>query len=114
MRNPKTLLQNEAIPQDVKTTPIIFVIGKTKSGKSTLAENIREKFGFKVINIEDIMADFIKEHEDSEVRAIIHDVQNGKCLNDEALVTMIEKRTSLHDCSKGWILDGLPFNKRQC
>lgn len=60
MRNPKSLLQNDAIPQDVKSTPIIFLMGKTKSGKSTLAESIRDKFGFKVISIEEIMTDFIK------------------------------------------------------
>lgn len=82
MRNPKSLLQNDAIPQDVKSTPIIFLMGKTKSGKSTLAESIRDKFGFKVISIEEIMTDFIKQHEDSEIRSILHDVQNGKCLSD--------------------------------
>ena len=43
----------------------------------------------------------------SEIRA-------GKVLSDEAAITLIEKRTSLYDCSKGWILDGLPLNKRQC
>ena len=37
MRNPKTLQQNQAIPKDIKFTPIIFVTGKTKSGKTTLA-----------------------------------------------------------------------------
>jgi adenylate kinase family enzyme len=26
---------------------------------------------------------------------------------------LIEKRVSLSDCSKGWILDGLPLNKKQ-
>lgn len=41
MRNPKSLLQNEAIPKDVKTTPIVFIHGKTKSGKSTLAQKIK-------------------------------------------------------------------------
>lgn len=56
----------------------------------------------------------MKEHEDSDIRSIISDVQNGKCLSDEALVTLIEKRVNLYDCNKGWILDGLPINKRQC
>lgn len=41
MRNPKTLQQNAAIPQDVKSTPSVFIIGKTKTGKTTLAEKIR-------------------------------------------------------------------------
>jgi len=36
MRNPKCLEQNEAVPKDVAFVPSIFIIGKTKSGKSTL------------------------------------------------------------------------------
>ena len=55
IRNPKTLEQNEAVPKDVKFVPIIFVIGKPKSGKSTLAVNLKEKYGFKIIAIEDII-----------------------------------------------------------
>lgn len=51
MRNPKTLEQNEAVPKDVKFVPIIFIIGKTKSGKSTLALNLKEKYGFKIITL---------------------------------------------------------------
>jgi adenylate kinase family enzyme len=56
----------------------------------------------------------VKEHEDSDIKSIINDIRLGKCLSDEAVITLIEKRTSLYDCSKGWILDGLPLNKRQC
>lgn len=51
MRNPKTLEQNEAVPKDVKFVPIIFIIGKTKSGKSTLGLNLKEKYGFKIITL---------------------------------------------------------------
>jgi len=52
MRNPKSLNQNQAIPKDVKFTPILFIIGKPKTGKTTLAKNIRDKYGFKIISIE--------------------------------------------------------------
>jgi adenylate/nucleoside-diphosphate kinase len=55
IRNPKSLYQNQAIPKDVKFTPILFIIGKPKSGKSTLARNIRDKYGFKLITIEEIL-----------------------------------------------------------
>ena len=41
MRNPKSLGQNQSIPRDVKSTPIVYVIGKTKTGKSTLAQRIK-------------------------------------------------------------------------
>lgn len=44
----------------------------------------------------------------------MNDIKAGKCLSDDAIVNLIEKRTSLSDCYKGWILDGLPINKKQC
>jgi len=46
------LEENEAIPKDVRLSPSIFIFGKTKSGKTTLAESLRDKFGFKIITIE--------------------------------------------------------------
>jgi len=55
MRNPKSLWQNEATPREVKSTPIIFIQGKTKSGKTTLAQKIKEKLGFKIIDIEELL-----------------------------------------------------------
>jgi len=56
----------------------------------------------------------VKEHEDADIKAIVSEVKGGKCLSDESLVTLIEKRSGMSDCSRGWILDGLPLNKRQC
>jgi adenylate kinase len=56
----------------------------------------------------------VKEHEDSDIRSILNEVRAGKCLSDEAVVTLIQKRTSLADCLRGWVLDGLPLNKKQC
>lgn len=82
MRNPKTLEQNEAVPKDVKFVPIIFIIGKTKSGKSTLALNLKEKYGFKIITMEEIIEDFVKEHEDSDIKSIMHEIRTGKVLSD--------------------------------
>lgn len=64
--------QNEAVPKDVTFVPIVFIIGKTKSGKSTLAQNIKDKYGFKIISLEEIVEDFVKEHEDSDIRAIMN------------------------------------------
>ena len=82
MRNPKSLWQNEAIPRDVKSTPVIFIHGKTKSGKSTLAQKIKEKLGFKIIDMEELLTEFVKEHEDADIKAIINEVKGGKCMSD--------------------------------
>lgn len=41
-------------------------------------------------------------------------LKNGQLLSDEQIVVMIMKRISLSDCQKkGWVLDGLPQNKKQ-
>ena len=37
MRNPQLLDANQAPPKDIKSTPIVFITGKTKTGKTTLA-----------------------------------------------------------------------------
>lgn len=113
-RNPKSLELNEAIPKDVRSIPVIFIIGKTKTGKTTLAQKIKEKFGFKILDIEEILTEFVKEHEDSDIRNVMNEVNSGKCLSDESLVILIQKRSCMPDCSKGWILDNLPLSKRQC
>lgn len=36
MKNPERLMTNSAVPQDVKFVAKVFVIGKTKTGKTTL------------------------------------------------------------------------------
>jgi len=55
LRNPKTLHQNDPIPHDVKMVPSIFILGKTKTGKSNLAANLSQKYGFKVIDLQSII-----------------------------------------------------------
>jgi len=52
MRNPKSLEQHQAIPRDIKFVPSVFIIGKTKTGKSTLAQHFKDKFGLKILNFE--------------------------------------------------------------
>lgn len=64
--------ENEAIPKDVRLSPSIFIFGKTKSGKTTLAESLRDKFGFKIITIEELITEFVQEHEDSDIKSILN------------------------------------------
>ena len=72
MRNPRSLEQNQAIPRDVKSTPVVYIIGKTKTGKSSLAQKIKENFGFKILDLEEMLTEFVKEHEDSDIKCIIN------------------------------------------
>ena len=52
IKNPRTLEQNSPPPSDVRSVPSIFIIGHNKTGKTTLAHNLRDKYGFKVINLQ--------------------------------------------------------------
>eukprot|EP00919_Chromeraceae_sp_WS-2016_P042556 GHVR01101529.1.p1 GENE.GHVR01101529.1~~GHVR01101529.1.p1 ORF type:complete len:143 (+),score=14.84 GHVR01101529.1:2925-3353(+) len=115
MRNPKSLEQNQAIPLDVHVTPIIFVTGKAKIGCTTLTDILCNKLGFVKVDVQKIIEEFSLEHRDYEINEIINSIKSGKTLSDEAITTLIHKRTSLYDCrSNGWVLDGFPKNKNQC
>lgn len=55
MENPSLLTVNRAIPKDVLVTPRIFIIGKPKSGKGSLAKLISKKLGLVTIKIKKII-----------------------------------------------------------
>ncbi len=45
---------------------------------------------------------------------IINDLKQGKILTDEQVISLVYKRTQFYDCQRnGWVLDGLPQNKKQ-
>lgn len=45
---------------------------------------------------------------------IINDLKQGKPLTDEQVISLVYKRIQFYDCqNNGWVLDGLPQNKRQ-
>lgn len=39
--------------------------------------------------MEELLTEFVKEHEDFDIKNIINEVKSGKCLSDESLVTLI-------------------------
>lgn len=115
IKNHLLLTENQSVPLDVKIVPSTFIIGKTKTGRTSLAESICKKLGFIKIDLKEIINNFCKDHKDHDIQAILKDLSSGKTLTDENIVTLIEKRTSMQDCqNNGWVLDGFPNNVRQC
>jgi len=112
--NPHLLETNRAVPNDVNPMRGIFVIGKTKTGKTTLSRTLAQKLGMIYISFVEIVTSFLHQHQDVEVSSILAELKQGKTLSDDQTVKLISKRLSLADCQKkGWILDGLPQNKNQ-
>ena len=55
MRNPKILEEVDPPPSDVSIVPTVSVIGKTKTGKTTLAKNLCARLGLVYVSIENII-----------------------------------------------------------
>ena len=105
---------NRPVLSDVNPVTGIFVIGKAKCGKTTLAKTIADKLELVYVSFTDIVTNFVQEHNDMEILSIINDMKNGKVLSDSQVVKLILKRLRHWDCQKlGWVIDGLPFTKHQ-
>lgn len=112
--NPSLLNQKASIPKDVLITPIVYVIGKPKTGKSELTGLLSKKLGLVKITFAEIVEEFTPEHNDGLIQGILKDLKSGGTVSDEQIVNLIYKRVQMKDClEKGWVLDGFPYNYNQ-
>lgn len=77
MENTALLRTNRAIPRDVVVTPRVFIIGKPKTGKGSLAKLISKKLGLVVIKIKKVIEEFATEHKDPTIEKILNSVHSG-------------------------------------
>jgi len=85
---------------------IVVLVGPPGSGKGTQASKLREKLGIAHLSTGDMLRAAKKEGSlDPKYVKIMDD---GGLLPDEAVIGLIEKRTTQQDCSKGFLLDGFP------
>ncbi len=90
------------------------MIGKAKTGKTTLARTIADKLGLVYVSFAEIVTSFVQEHQDVEILHILNDLKLGKILSDEQTVKLLTKRLRHYDCqTHGWVLDGMPHTKSQ-
>ena len=101
-------------PKDTRITTKVFVIGKPKSGKTTLAKKLQEKLGLVHIKVKHLLN---RVREDpfwllaEEVNKLMRD---GKTPSNEHIVRLINKRVQMADCvERGWVLDDFPRTKEQ-
>ena len=85
----------------------IVLLGAPGAGKGTQAALLKEKYNLPHISTGDIFRANIREGTPLgvKVKAII---DKGELVPDELTVALVKDRLAMHDCEKGYILDGFP------
>ncbi|EGR31735.1 hypothetical protein IMG5_103090 [Ichthyophthirius multifiliis] len=113
-KEPLKYIKNNCFPKDVNIKPIVFVIGKPKTGKSTLSKIIEEQLGIVRIKLSSVLEDYGPQHPCLTYQNAREVLQQGESLSDQQVVDLVLQRVQMADCkASGWVLDGLPQNKQQ-
>jgi adenylate kinase len=91
---------------------ILVLLGAPGAGKGTQAEWVCKEFDIPSISTGDLLRAEVKENSDLGKKAKSF-MDKGELVTDSLIVSMLEKRIQLPDCSKGFILDGFPRNTSQ-
>ena len=67
----------------------MFVIGKCKTGKTTLSESLSNKLGFIHISLDKIISEFSQDHKDIEISTILNELKLGKTLSDDNIIKLV-------------------------
>ena len=90
----------------------IILLGAPGSGKGTQSIILNKKFGLVQLSTGEIIRENIEKKTKLGVQ-VKNLVDNGEFVSDEIILSIISKRISEDDCSKGFILDGFPRNLNQ-
>jgi len=86
---------------------IIVLMGAQGAGKGTQAKMLAERSGLPIVATGDMLR--AAAEEDTPLGRQIREVQTaGHLVSDSVLAEVVSRRTSLDDCSNGYILDGFP------
>lgn len=85
----------------------IILLGAPGAGKGTQAEIISQKLGIPTISTGNILREAVKNQTEVGLKAKSY-MDAGALVPDEVIVGIVKERVSREDCSKGYILDGMP------
>jgi adenylate kinase len=85
----------------------LILFGSPGSGKGTQAKMLKEGLGIAHISTGDMLRERV-ELGDALGKRVAGMMRSGALVPDEAVNRMVEDRTSLDDCVRGFILDGYP------
>ena len=90
----------------------IILLGAPGSGKGTQSIILNKKLGLVQLSTGEIIRKDIEKKTKLGLQ-VKNLVDNGEFVSDEIILSIISKRISEDDCSKGFILDGFPRNLNQ-
>ena len=90
----------------------IILLGAPGSGKGTQSIILNKKLGLVQLSTGEIIRENIEKKTKLGLQ-VKNLVDNGEFVSDEIILSIISKRISENDCSKGFILDGFPRNLNQ-
>src|SRR6185436_8670903 len=85
----------------------LILFGSPGSGKGTQAKLLKQDLGVAHISTGDMLRERVASG-DALGQRVAAIMQSGGLVPDEAVNRMVEDRTALDDCAKGFILDGYP------
>ncbi|MFC2143620.1 adenylate kinase [Candidatus Aenigmatarchaeota archaeon] len=90
----------------------IIMIGPQACGKGTQAKKISQDFKIPHISSGDLFREI--RNEDSDLGKKVKELHdNGRLIDDETTVKVVENKIKQDDCEQGFILDGFPRNMYQ-
>lgn len=90
----------------------IILIAPPSAGKGTISKILCEKYHLPHISTGDLLRQAV-ETDDEQGNYIRQQMNLGKLVSDDIIISLIEKRINQSDCSNGYILDGFPRNLYQ-
>ena len=87
-----------------KKPPVIYISGKTSTGKSTFGRKLGSELGYDIVELEAILLDIVDEHgydEQSTFRKVLHDTGEGEeksllyAATDELIKNAVDQEASL-------------------
>lgn len=85
-RLPLHYLRAPSVPTDVLIKPIIFVMGKPKSGKSTIAKLLSAKLNLVRVKVSHLIEEFITHQEDPLAMAAKDAILSGGAVENQTLI----------------------------
>lgn len=91
---------------------IVLIAGPQGSGKGTVASRIKAEYGWAHVSTGDLIRDEIKTGSEfgKKLSAIMNE---GKLVDDDTMLGLLQRRLDLPDAKKGVLLDGYPRNAEQ-
>ncbi|MGI5976210.1 MAG: adenylate kinase [Candidatus Limivicinus sp.] len=85
----------------------LILLGAPGAGKGTQAEILSEKLGIPTISTGNILRAAMKNGTPVGLKAKEY-VDSGRLVPDDVIIGILQERLAKPDCSKGYILDGVP------